>query len=57
MKKILAEVQDGSFAKRWIRENEDGRHFFNKVREEQKNHRIEKVGAELRRMMKWINAK
>ncbi len=57
MKKILAEVQDGSFAKRWIKENEDGRPFFNKVREEQKNHKIEKVGAELRRMMKWINAK
>ncbi|TAL39167.1 MAG: ketol-acid reductoisomerase [Spirochaetes bacterium] len=57
MKKILAEVQDGSFAKRWIKENEDGRPFFNKVREENKNHKIEKVGAELRKMMKWINAK
>jgi ketol-acid reductoisomerase len=57
MKKILAEVQDGSFAKRWIKENEDGRPFFNKVKEAQRNHQIEKVGFELRKMMKWIDAK
>ena len=57
MKKILAEVQDGSFARRWIKENEDGRPFFNKVKEEQRNHQIEKVGYELRKMMKWIDAK
>jgi len=57
MKKILAEIQDGSFAKRWIKENEDGRPFFNKIREQERNHPVEKVGAELRKMMKWINAK
>ncbi len=57
MKKILAEIQDGSFAKRWIKENEDGRPYFNRVKEDQRNHRIEKVGAELRKMMKWIDAK
>ena len=57
MKKILAGVQDGSFARRWIKENEDGRPFFNKVKEEQRNHQIEKVGFELRKMMKWIDAK
>jgi ketol-acid reductoisomerase len=57
MKKILAEIQDGSFAKRWIKENEDGRPFFNKVKEAQRNHQIEKVGFELRKMMKWIDAK
>ena len=57
MKKILAEVQDGSFARRWIKENEEGRPFFNKVKEEQRNHQIEKVGFELRKMMKWIDAK
>ncbi len=57
MKKILAEVQDGSFARRWIKENEDGRPFFNKVKEAQRNHQIEKVGFELRKMMKWIDAK
>ncbi|HPV97543.1 MAG: ketol-acid reductoisomerase [Spirochaetota bacterium] len=57
MKKILAEVQDGSFARRWIKENEEGRPFFNKVKEEQRNHQIEKVGFALRKMMKWIDAK
>ena len=57
MKKILAEIQNGSFARRWIKENEDGRPFFNKVKEEQRNHTIEKVGYELRKMMKWIDAK
>ncbi len=57
MKKILKEIQDGTFAKAWIKENEKGRPNFNKIKEEQKNHKIEKVGAELRKMMKWINAK
>ncbi|PKL39538.1 MAG: ketol-acid reductoisomerase [Spirochaetae bacterium HGW-Spirochaetae-1] len=57
MKKILTEIQDGTFAKRWIKENQDGRPFYNKVKEEQKNHPIEKVGAQLRKMMKWIDSK
>jgi ketol-acid reductoisomerase len=57
MKQILTEIQDGSFAKAWIKENADGRPFYNKVKEEQRNHQIEKVGAQLRKMMKWINAK
>ncbi len=57
MKKILTEIQDGTFARNWIKENEDGRPYFNKIKEEQRNHQIEKVGAELRKMMKWINAK
>jgi ketol-acid reductoisomerase len=57
MEKILHEIQDGTFAKNWIEENEKGRPFFNKVREEQKNHQIEKVGFDLRKMMKWINSK
>ncbi len=57
MKKILKEVQDGSFAKKWILENERGRPEFNRIKEEQHNHPIEKVGAELRKMMKWIDAK
>ena len=57
MEKILSEIQDGSFAKNWIEENEKGRPFFNKIREEEKNHQVEKVGFELRKMMKWINSK
>jgi len=57
MKKILSEVQDGSFAKKWIEENEKGRPEFNTIREKKLGHTIEKVGKELRDMMKWINTK
>jgi ketol-acid reductoisomerase len=57
MKKILREIQNGSFAKKWIQENEKGRPEFNRIKQEQRDHLIEKVGAELRKMMKWINAK
>lgn len=57
MEKILKEIQDGTFANNWIAENKNGRPFFNKVRDEQKNHQIEKVGSDLRKMMKWIDAK
>lgn len=57
MKDILSNIQNGSFAKEWIKENEDGRPNFNKIKEEQKDHKIEKVGLELRKMMKWIDAK
>lgn len=53
MKKILAEVQSGEFAKEWIDENKNGCPKFKKLREEGKTHQIEKVGAELRKMMPW----
>src|SRR3990167_8031757 len=48
MKKILKEIQSGSFAKEWIDENKKGRPNFNQMRKECDNHPIEKVGAELR---------
>jgi len=54
MEKILKEVQDGSFANEWIKENNDGQPKLNKLREENKNHPIEKVGSELRKMMSWV---
>jgi len=54
MKKILKEIQSGSFAKEWMEENKKGRPNFNKLREECDHHLIEKVGAELRKMMHWI---
>jgi ketol-acid reductoisomerase len=54
MKKILQEVQNGSFAKEWIGENEKGRPNFNKILEEQDNHKIEEVGKKLRDMMPWM---
>jgi len=54
MKKILGEVQSGSFANEWIKENQDGRPNYNKITEEEKEHPIEKVGKELRGMMPWM---
>jgi len=54
MKKILSEIQSGEFAKEWIDENKNGRPNFTKQREDGKNHIIEKVGAELRKMMTWL---
>lgn len=54
MKKILAEVQDGEFAKRWILENKAGRPVYNAIANREKEHLVEKVGAELRKMMPWL---
>ncbi len=55
MKKILTEIQDGEFAKEWIRENENGQPLMEKLREENRNHPIEKVGSKLRKMMRWLS--
>jgi len=55
MKKVLAEVQSGEFAKAWIKENRDGRPNFSKMREVDQNLLVEKVGAELREKMLWRN--
>ncbi len=57
MKKILSEIQDGSFAKEWILENKAGRPMFNALVAKDKNHQLEQVGAKLRKLMKWIQAK
>jgi ketol-acid reductoisomerase len=57
MKKILKEIQSGTFAREWIEENKKGRPHFNRMREECDKHAIEKVGAELRKMMHWIREK
>lgn len=54
MKKILSEIQSGEFAKEWIKENENGRPNYNKITEEEKQHKIEIVGEELRGMMPWM---
>ena len=54
MKKILKEIQSGNFAKEWMEENKKGRPNFNLFREECDKHPVEKVGAELRKMMHWI---
>ena len=54
MKKILADIQSGEFAKEWIAENRAGQENFQRLREEQKGHQIERVGGDLRAMMPWI---
>jgi len=54
MKQILKEVQDGTFAKQWIAENEAGRPNFKKMRENEANHPIEAVGKQLRDMMSFL---
>ena len=54
MKKILAEIQDGSFAKQWILENQANRPTFNALRRRKAAHPIEKTGKELRAMMPWL---
>ncbi|MBU3691108.1 MAG: ketol-acid reductoisomerase [Solirubrobacterales bacterium] len=55
MKQILADIQSGEFATEWIAENQAGGENFQRMREEGKEHEIEKVGAELRSMMHWID--
>ncbi|MBI2831390.1 MAG: ketol-acid reductoisomerase [Chloroflexi bacterium] len=54
MEEILAEIQDGSFAKEWILENQAGRPVFNALKRMDSEHLIEEVGAELRQMMSWL---
>lgn len=57
MKNILTEVQNGQFAREWILENQANRPVFNAIDKMEKEHLIERVGKELRRMMTWIGAK
>ncbi|CAM05330.1 ketol-acid reductoisomerase [Saccharopolyspora erythraea NRRL 2338] len=53
MRKILAEVQDGTFAKEWVAEDEAGRPNFNKLQDQGNAHQIEEVGKKLRSLMSW----
>ena len=54
MKKVLTEIQDGTFAKNWLLENQANRPAFNAMRRRHAEHPIEKVGAQLRGMMSFI---
>ena len=56
MRKVLDEIQDGSFAREWIAENDEGRPRFRRLREENAEHPVEKVGKELRAMMPWLKS-
>ncbi len=57
MKGILKDIQDGTFAKEWIKENETGRNRLSKYREEAQSSTLEVVGKKLRAMMPFIKAK
>ncbi|NPV65646.1 MAG: ketol-acid reductoisomerase [Anaerolineae bacterium] len=57
MAHILAEIQDGTYARNWIKENQDGRPWFNEQRAKERNHMIEQIGKELRAMMPFLQAK
>ena len=57
MKKILSEITSGEFAKEWVSEYQTGLKKFNELYEKDRDCQLEKVGGELRKMMKWIDAK
>ncbi len=54
MRQVLKEIQDGSFAEKWIDENAHGRQHFLALREQEGKHQIEQVGEQLRGMMPWL---
>jgi len=56
MRRILTEIQQGRFARQWIRENKSGRRNYNKLMKRDLTHSIEKVGARLRARMPWLEA-
>jgi ketol-acid reductoisomerase len=56
MRKLLADIQSGEFAKEWIAENRAGAENFQRLRDEAAGHQAEQVGRELRKMMPWIGA-
>ncbi|HEY9413263.1 MAG TPA: ketol-acid reductoisomerase [Pseudonocardia sp.] len=54
MRKVLAEIQDGTFAKEWVAEDDAGRQNFTRLQKEGAEHPIEEVGAKLRSLMSWV---
>jgi ketol-acid reductoisomerase len=57
MREILKAIQDGSFAKEWIEECKAGKKNFNRLWEADRKHPVEIVGAKLRKMFSWMEAK
>jgi ketol-acid reductoisomerase len=55
MRQILDQIQSGEFAREWIAENQAGQENFQRLREQGKDHQIEREGRELRKMMDWID--
>jgi ketol-acid reductoisomerase len=56
MRRILQEIQNGTYARTWIAENEQGRPHFNETRAREQEHQIEQVGAKLRAMMPFLKS-
>ena len=56
MRRILEEVRNGSFAREWLAENRAGRPNFERMRQADRDHEIERVGTVLRAMMPWLEA-
>jgi ketol-acid reductoisomerase len=57
MRQVLREIQDGTFARTWVLENQAGRPSFNARRRQEQEQPIEQVGAKLRAMMPWLDNK
>lgn len=57
MKRILADIQNGQFAKEWLLENKVGRPTYTAIKRRDSEHLIETVGAKLRGMMSWLDNK
>ena len=57
MSKLLADIQDGTYAREWILENQAKRPSFSLIRKREQNLLIERVGRKLRQMMPWLDAK
>lgn len=55
MSKILGEIQDGTFAKEWVAEDDNGRPNFLALRQKGAEHQVEEVGAKLRGLMSWVD--
>ena len=55
MRRAIAEIQDGRFAREWVTEDDNGRPNYTKLRAEGEQHPIEQVGARLRPLMSWLD--
>lgn len=55
MKQILAEIQDGTFARNWMEEYHSGLKKYNEYKTQDENHLLETTGKELRKLMSWVN--
>jgi len=55
MKKVLTDIQDGTFARNWILENQVGRTYFNATKKKAAEHEVEQVGSNLRHLMGWAS--